>query len=522
MTLSRRRFLVASAVGGAGAVVGAPVAGAAELRVVGARDPEYLPLALRGYNKRFVARPERIYVPASAEQVRDAVGRAVAAGSRLAVRSGGHCFEDFVDSAQTRSIIDLGRMNEVRWDETHRAFSVDAGAELGSVYEVLNRSWGVTIPAGICLGVGTGGHMSGGGYGPLSRRLGLVADFLYGVEVVTVGADGAARVVLATKDGPDADLWWAHTGGGGGNFGVVTRYLLRAPLSDGADPVTALPKSPDAMFNSRVVLPLMSEAAFVRLLGNYLSFFERNNAPGNRFAGLYAPLSFRTVGTGFAQLLVLLDADSPDARAQFDEFLGAVLDGVDAIPVVQPVAQLSYPDTVRQVYYPKGLSTPRVKVKAAYLRRAYSEDQLRVFYRYLTDLAVLGETEVEFLPFGGAVNAVASDATAIPARNAFAQMLIHAAWRLPEGDEQHLRWARELFREVYQATGGVPVPNADNGGSYVNYPDPDLADPRWNTSGVPWHRFYYGDNYPKLLRIKQTWDPRGVFQHALSIGRPDW
>ncbi|WP_431952862.1 FAD-binding oxidoreductase [Nocardia lijiangensis] len=519
MALSRRRFLAASAVGGAAAVVGVPEAAADEVRVVGAGDSEYLPLTLRGYNRRFAARPEQIYVPTSAEQVRVAVGRAA---SRLAVRSGGHCFEDFVDSAHTRSIIDLGQMNQVRWDEAHRAFSVDAGAELGAVYEALNRRWGVTIPAGICLGVGMGGHVSGGGYGPLSRRLGLVADYLYGVEVVTVDAQGTAEVVVATKDGPDADLWWAHTGGGGGNFGVATRFLLRAPQSDGADPATALPKPPGTMLHSRVVLPMMSEAAFVRLLGNYLAFFERHSTPGNRFAGLYAPLSFRTVGTGFAQLLVLLDADSGDARSQFDEFLGAVLDGVDAVPVVQPVAQLSYADTVAQVYYPKGPLPPRVKVKAAYLRRAYSEDQLRVFYRYLTDLAVLGETEVEFLPFGGAVNAVEPDATAIPARNSFAQMLVHTAWRLPEGDEQHLRWARALFGEVYAATGGVPVPNADNGGSYVNYPDPDLADPRWNTSGVPWHRFYYGANYPKLLRIKQNWDPRGVFQHALSIGRPDW
>ncbi|MEV0028403.1 FAD-binding protein [Nocardia sp. NPDC050793] len=521
MALSRRRFLAASAVGGAAAVVGAPEAGAADVRVVGVGDPEYLSLVSRGYNRRFMAQPEQIYVPTSAEEVRVAVARAVAAGSRLAVRSGGHCFDNFVDSAQTRSIVDLGRMNQVRWDEEHRAFSVDAGAELGAVYDALRR-WGVTVPAGICLGVGMGGHVSGGGYGPLSRRLGLVADYLYGVEVVTVDAEGAAEVVVATKDGPDVDLWWAHTGGGGGNFGVVTRFLLRAPQSDGADPATALPKPPGAMLNSRVILPMMSEASFVRLLGNYLAFFERHSAPDNRFAGLYAPLSFRTVGTAFAQLLVLLDADSPDARAQFDEFLGAVLDGVDAVPVVQPVTQLSYADTVAQVYYPKGPLPPRVKVKAGYLRRVYSEDQLRVCYRYLTDLAVLGETEVEFLPFGGAINAVAPDATAIPARNSFAQMLIHAAWRLPEGDEQHLRWARELFRDVYAASGGVPVPNADNGGSYINYPDPDLADPHWNTSGLPWHRFYYGDNYPKLLRVKQQWDPRNVFQHALSIGRPDW
>ena len=93
--------------------------------------------------------------------------------------------------------------------------------------------------------------------------------------------------------------------------------------------------------------------------------------------------------------------------------------------------------------------------------------------------------------------------------------------RLPTDDARYLAWARGLYREVYAATGGVPVPNEGNGGSYINYPDPDLADARWNTSGVPWHAMYYGDNYARLLRVKSQWDPKDLFQHQLSIGRPD-
>jgi FAD/FMN-containing dehydrogenase len=51
----------------------------------------------------------------------------------------------------------------------------------------------------------------------------------------------------------------------------------------------------------------------------------------------------------------------------------------------------------------------------------------------------------------------------------------------------------------------------------INHPDVDLADPEWNTSGVPWHTLYYKDNYPRLQRIKARWGPRNVFRHALSI-----
>ncbi|MEV6217097.1 FAD-binding protein [Nocardia sp. NPDC051833] len=521
MSLSRRQLLAAAALGGAVTTLGLPAA-RAEGRVLGAGDHEYEELTRRGYNRRFQARPAKIYLPTTTEEVRTAVARSVAEGTRIAARSGGHCFDDFVDHAATRSLIDLSRIDAVYWDERLRAFSVGAGADIGTVYDALLRNGGVTVPGGICLGVGMGGHLCGGGYGPLSRRHGLVADHLAGVEVVTVDADGAAKVVLATPDGPDRDLWWAHTGGGGGNFGVVTRFLLRSPGADGTDPAAALPKPPGGMLSTRLIVPVTTEESFVRFVGNYLGFFERHSAPGDEFTGLYAPLMIRTTGTAAAELLVLLDADAPDARARLDAFVTTVTDGVFPPAIPTPVAQLSYPDTVRQVYYAKGPSELRVKVKAAYLRTAYSPDQLRIFYRYLTDPRFLGESQLEFLPFGGAINAVPADATAMPARDSFMTMLIHAAWRQPAGDDRFLRWAREMYRDVHADTGGVPVPGDTYGGSYINYPDPDLADPAWNTSGLPWHAFYYRDNYPRLHRIKTDRDPGNVFAHQLSIGRPEW
>ena len=54
-------------------------------------------------------------------------------------------------------------------------------------------------------------------------------------------------------------------------------------------------------------------------------------------------------------------------------------------------------------------------------------------------------------------------------------------------------------------------------GAMIFHRDVDLADPEWNTSGVPWHWLYYKDNYPRLQRIKARWDPGNVFHHALSI-----
>src|SRR6185437_15568798 len=95
-----------------------------------------------------------------------------------------------------------------------------------------------TIPAGMCPTVGIGGHCTGGGYGFLSRQHGAVVDHLEAVEVVVVDRSGTARTVRASRDpaDPDHDLWWACAGGGGGNFGIVTRFWFRSPGATGADP----------------------------------------------------------------------------------------------------------------------------------------------------------------------------------------------------------------------------------------------------------------------------------------------
>ncbi|QSE87615.1 BBE domain-containing protein (plasmid) [Rhodococcus pseudokoreensis] len=530
--LSRRRLLIsAAALAGGVATFGRPsralavptVGELSNLEEIGPGDRDYLALTQRGYNPRFLARPEKIFVPASADETVVAVQRAVDQGLRIALRSGGHCFEDLVDHPETKAIIDLRLQAEVRYDQAQRSFSVGAGAGLGAVYEQLYRGWGVTIPGGSCLGVGMGGHASGGGFGPLSRLFGSVVDHIYGVEVVVVDAAGKASVVLATRDGQNADLWWAHTGGGGGSFGVVTRFLLRSHDSDGSDdPARLLPTPPANLMTSQIILPTASEDSFVRFVGNYLAFFEDNSEPGSRFASLYAPMFVSPLLGGVCQVTPRLDADLPDARALHDEFVSAVLDGVWPPPVVVPATEGPFLDMSSRLSAPKGRAPSSGKYKGANLRRAYSPEQLRTLHRYLSDPRFQGlESGVEFFPVGGAINARSSDATAMPTRDSFMKAFFIASWRNPAEENAYLEWSRNMYRDIYVDTGGVPVPNHANGGSYINYPDNDLRDPQWNTSGVPWHTVYFGDNYERLQQVKSKWDPRNTFRHSLSIELPD-
>ena len=213
---------------------------------INSNDIRFTDLAERRFNKRFTGKPEYFYVPESTQDVVAAVQEAVTAKKRIVVRSGGYCLEGFVSDPSVQVIIDMSLMKSISYDAEKSAFKVEAGATVGETYRRLFLGWGVVLPAGEHPNIGIGGHVLGGAFGFLCREYGLAADHLYATELVAVDASGKARSIIATREesDPNRELWWAHTGGGGGNFGIVTRYWLRSPGSSGADPFTALPKAP--------------------------------------------------------------------------------------------------------------------------------------------------------------------------------------------------------------------------------------------------------------------------------------
>ncbi|GAA0400201.1 FAD-binding oxidoreductase [Microbispora corallina] len=485
-------------------------------------DPRYGDLVC-GYNHRFTPAPDYVRLAATTEQVAAAVEEAVAAGRRIVVRSGGHCFEDFTASPDVQVLLDLSPMSAVYHDEERRAFAVEGGATLGHVYRVLHDGWGVTIPAGTCFEVGVGGHITGGGYGHLSRRDGLVVDHLYAVEVVVVGEDGRARVVVATRepDDPHRDLWWAHTGGGGGNFGVVTRFWLRSPGVESADPARLLPAAPTHMRRRDLAWPWagMTEEAFTTLLRNYCAWFEANSEPDSPYRHLWTNLIVTHRSAGAFGLTSVIDAHVPDAERLLAAQVEALTDGVGVDPVADAEQVVPWMETWMPSYSWPSDPNGRYKHKAAYLRRRYTDRQIAAIYRHLGGEGYHNPAACLVLTgFGGRVNAVAPGATAIPQRDSILKASYSAGmWVSEEEDPAHIGWVREYYRDVYAETGGVPVPGEVDDGSYISYPDVDLADPAWNTSGVPWHELYYKGNYPRLQAVKDRYDPRNVFHHALSI-----
>ena len=490
---------------------------------VGVDDPQYRAVVDKRFNKRFTASPDYVRLVHSSGEVVSAVQDAVREQRRLVVTSGGHCLEGFVSDPDVRVIVDVSPMKRVYYDRHMHAVAVEAGATVGDTFRVLFDRWGTVIPLGEYPAIGMGGHVAGGAFGFLCRQLGLAVDYLHAVEVVSVDESGHARVVVATREAsdPNRELWWAHTGGGAGNFGVVTRYWFRATDATADDPAALLPRAPESITTLRAEWNWseIDQAAFRRLMQNHGVWCEENSGADLPNASLWTLLEIHRRQSG-AIVVRGVSTAGADAERQFEEHLAALGAGVRQ-PGAKELAHLGWLDFALDPLPdlftgpPGGVS---VKVKDAMLRKRFTDAQIDVVYDYMTrsDHDVMGGV-LGLATYGGRVNTVAPDATASAQRSSILDTACNTGWLDPADEAKNLAWVRAFYRELFADTGGVPVPGDAYDGAFINHPDTDLADPTLNTSGVPWHTLYYQANYPRLQRVKARWDPLDVFRHALSV-----
>lgn len=503
-------------------------------------DPRYAALNRRNFNKRFEGKPDYFRLVGSTEDVIDAVQHAVRSGLRLAVRSGGHCLEGFVADLAVRVVIDMSPMSSVSWDAEMKAFAIEGGTTLGDVYRKLYMGWGVLLPAGQSPDIGIGGHALGSSFGFVHREHGLAVDYLYAVEVVGVDEAGNAKSVIATREAsdPNRELWWAHTGGGGGNFGIVTRYWFRARDTDGSDPAHALPTAPASVVTMKAEWSWkdIDERAFTALLRNFGEWCERNSDAKSPNASMFSVITAARYQPDGRIELRGMSIAGDGAERQLDEHVAAVAKGVGAAHR-RHVENLSWPafavNPFPDLFFtdPGGTSASQAKMKGkdALMKVRHTDRQLGVMYRSLTAPAANAGSGYDFTTFGGLglatyggrVNSIAPEATAAAQRGSIMATSYSTGWMSAEDEASSIAWVRDFYGEIFADTGGVPAPGATSDGALINHPDPDLADPKLNTSGVPWHAIYYQENYPRLQRVKAAYDPRNIFHHALSIRLPD-
>ena len=514
----------------------------------------------QGFNRRwFAPYLEAVYAPSRPEQVAGCVTDALATyGKDVKVTSGRHCYENFVYNDSTRAVIDMSGLNQVGFDSARNAYFVDAGSENWTVYRTLLNTHGKTLPAGSCYSVGAGGHITGGGYGLLSRMHGLTIDHLTAVDVVTWDA-GSKRATLRSVSNEstsqaERDLFWALTGAGGGNFGVIVRYYF-ADLPDAPDYATIVTLA----WNWSAV----TKDSFADLLGNYGELMLR--LPDNAFT-LLKLTHVSAIQLGMSMQVASLPGMSYDdhcseamklvemVQKQFAQVLPAVQlsqplsghPGYLSSTISSLTAQhLTYLEAVQSM---DGASPTRVgKYKSAYMKKGFPGDQVETIFNYLNTTPTgpnnqplnMSTCLLQVDSYGRAINRVSPTATAVPQRSSIMKLQYQAYWNSPADPGQtnespyremaqgYLDWINQFYTDVYAVMGGTPDPLKDPSGTvdgcYYNYPDNVLgthADQRIDQAMWLYFLDNFRNNERNLVDIKRYWDPENYFQHPQSIPLP--
>jgi len=425
------------------------------------------------WNAMIDRKPAMIARCATPDDVSAAVRFATTHELLLSVRGGGH---NIAGNAVCDGglMIDLSAMKAVQVNPQTRTARVGPGATLGDV-DRATQAHGLATPTGINSTTGIAGLTLGGGFGWLSRSLGLTIDNLVSAQVVT--AAGKAVTASATEH---PDLFWAIRGGGG-NFGVVTSFDFRLH-----------PVGPEVL-SGLVIHPLDAARDVLRFYREFI-----RTAP-DEFACWVVmrqapPLPFLAPEWHGKEVLVLAMC-----------YAGAVADGA---AVAQPLRAFGHP--VADVVAPHPFTAWQAildPLLAPGARNYWKSHDFVGLDDGLIDVLVDHareipdpQTEIALAQLGGAVSRVAADATAYTHREAQFVLNVHGRWADPAKDAGCVAWARRLFDAATPfATGGV----------YVNFLTQD------ESGRVP---AAYGSNYARLAAVKKQYDPDNVFRVNQNIG----
>jgi hypothetical protein len=369
----------------------------------------------------------------------------------IVIKSGGHCEAGYSTIGSDGIVIYLSEMNKVDIDRTSKVVHVEAGARWENIYSKTYSSY--IVVGGLCPTVGVSGYTMGGGHSVLARYHGLAIDNL--ISVTTVTANGSGVVVANSTVHPD--LFWALRGGGGGNFGVVTKFTFQLH-----------PTHPNYVYGT-LRFEGHGVAQFLEVLSTAVQ-----------------PLP-KEINLGFFIF--------PSKSYLKPFYIG---DYTDVIKILKPFTEIATQVSLKnyssydQVLSILGKHAPAVsslpEVMKSCMLNEISKDVARIF----SEIELPESCRISFSHYGGAVKDHAANETAYPHRNAsydcYTKCLYSNASELAEVSQ----FQENLFSSLIQ--GGHCA------GGYINNVDRQVSD---------WQHFYYGGNYDRLVEIKQKWNPIG-------------
>jgi FAD/FMN-containing dehydrogenase len=420
-------------------------------------------------------RPALIARCTGTADVIDAVSFARAHNLLVSVRGGGH---NVAGAAVCDGglMIDLSLMKGIHVDPQQRTARAQAGVTWGDL-DRETQAFGLAAPGGVVSTTGIAGLTLGGGLGWLRSKYGLACDNLISVDLVTASGE-----LVRASANENSDLFWGIRGGGG-NFGIVTSFEYQLhPVGPQVMMCVAMYPAEDAP----TILPAWRD--FVEQAPDEVSSQAY-------FWGIPAVEGFPT--EIWNKPLVIITAMYAGDSAQGERFLNPLRQL--ATPVVDISGQMPY-TTAQTLFDP-------------FLPKAQ-----RYYYFKSTDLARLDDEVIDALiacgkdrpapsvllaiwHYGGAMRRVGENESAFGSRRTPYLFSVDAIWDDPAQTESIIAWSRE------QITAMKPY---SSGGLYVNFSG-------FGEEGEQLVRAIYGQNYERLARLKQQYDPTNLFHLNQNI-----
>jgi FAD/FMN-containing dehydrogenase len=412
-------------------------------------------------------RPGVIVRPANAGDVAHVVSLARESGVELAVRSGGHSLAGH-STTEGGILLDLSSLKGLEIDVDARTAWAEAGLTAGE-YTVATGKHGLATGFGDTPSVGISGLTLGGGVGFLVRKYGLTIDNLLTAEIVT--ADGQLHRVDANTH---PDLFWAIRGGGG-NFGVVTRFQFRLC-------------EVDTIVGGMLILPATPDVITAFIAAADAAPDELSTIANMMVAPPMPFLPEEHQGKLIIMALLAYTGETSSGDQVFAPFraLGPLVDRVKPMP---------YPEIYKLMENEEG--PPQEVARSLFLNRIDRSVAETLVEHLQASTAPLAVAQLRVL--GGAMARVPTEATAFAHRDRRFMAAIGAVYEDPSETAQHEAWLNAYVAALHQGKGGV----------YVNF----LGD----EGEMRIREAYPRATWDRLTEIKTGYDPTNLFRLNQNI-----
>ncbi|PKN93636.1 MAG: FAD-linked oxidase [Chloroflexi bacterium HGW-Chloroflexi-6] len=435
-------------------------------RVIAPDDPRYEQARAVFYGG-IDRHPAAIVRVVDAGDVSRLVSVAREAEIELAIRSGGHSNAGH-STIEGGIVLDLSAMKDLQINVQDKTAWAEAGLTAGE-YVSQTAAYGLTTGFGDTGTVGLGGITLGGGVGYLVRKHGLTIDNLLAAEVVT-----AAGELLHVDDQNHPDLFWAIRGGGG-NFGVATRFKFQL-------------HNVNTILGGMLCLPATADT-IASFIAEAESAPDELSAIVNVMTAPPMPFLPADVHGKLIIMAMLVYAGDNEVGDQFIAKFRSI-----AIPYADMIRPIPY----TEMFPPEeGGYHPIAAGRTMFVDQVTHAEAEMILNRLQRSTGSMAVTQLRVL--GGAMSRVPADATAFAHRKARIMVNLAALYENPDEKEIHEAWVTEFAAALHQS---------DNG-AYINF----LA----NVDEAQVRAAYPNGTWERLAAIKARYDPDNFFHLNQNI-----